>query len=51
MVVEQGKLSRMIHNRDQQLHNIHHNMSTWKDETANKMADKFTDELHNQLKV
>lgn len=51
MVLEQGKLSKLLHNRDQELKDIHHNMHSWKDETANKMADKFTDELYNQLKV
>ena len=51
MVLEQGKLSRLLHNKDQQLQDIHHNMRSWKEDAANKMADKFTDELYNQLKV
>lgn len=51
MVLEQDKLSKLLHHKDTQLKDIRRDMSSWKDETANKMADKFTDELYNQLKV
>ncbi|XP_067938241.1 interaptin-like [Watersipora subatra] len=51
MVGEHEKLSKLVNSRDRELKDIRQNMRSWKDETANKMADKFTDELHNQLKV
>lgn len=51
MMTEQAKLARIIRSRDREIRDIHDNMSSWKEETANKMADKFTEELYNQLQV
>jgi len=51
MVIEQGKLSRLLHHRDRKIKDIHQHMDSWKEETADKMANRFTEELHNQLKV
>lgn len=51
MMTEQAKLARIIRSKDREIHDIHENMSSWKEDTANRMADKFTDELYNQLQV
>lgn len=51
LVSDQSTYRRLLNMRDRELRDVHKHMSTWKDQTAGKMADKFSDELLNQLKL
>ena len=42
-------VSRTLREKDKELRDIQFNMTLWKDQTTEKMAKKFQDELHREL--